>query len=234
MSEGSFHRTWVTGVTGVCLLAILTSSAALFEARSLIASMTKEEKREGQGQDFEDARTLQLLGVRNIAAMRACLLTHDRASMPVASATSARMRTGMAQVQAGITEPAARALLAAAVDAEWSCHEAFVRAMAPSVLDRPSFAVIYAGEVVTRGARFDHALATLVAHLAPTRLDGLAPSQAVAKRSEFLLIAITVTTILLLAMLCVVLVAVLNRGYRLQLEARDSAGRGQVQARATP
>jgi signal transduction histidine kinase/FixJ family two-component response regulator len=71
-----------------------------------------------------------------------------------------------------------------------------------------------------------------VEHVQSARQQKLELWQASVDRSEGLIVAITILTVLLLVVLCLTLIAVLNRSYGTQLFARNVAERGQTQAKA--
>ncbi len=225
--EWSFQRKLVSGVSAVCLLGVVTSSASLFEARTLIANI--RHMTQGDSQDLTDAWGLRLLGIRNITDIQACLLTHGSECVPAAQAGSGLLRARIALLQARITDPQGRALLGAVVAADRSYQDAFAHAMSASAAGRevPSDA----REVVRRGVSFDEALSALVTRLTSVPPRSLASTRAAVSHSEFLLIAITFATILLLSTLCVILVAVLDRSYGRQSAARDLVERSQIEAK---
>jgi signal transduction histidine kinase/ActR/RegA family two-component response regulator len=230
VSEWSFQRKLITGVIGVCLLAILTSSACMFASRMLIANM--DNVATGQGQSLADARALQLVGVTNIADARACLLTDGRQFAPAVRAGSAQVRDLVSRLQAQTADPEDRSLLDAVLDAERAHQEAFVDALtAPDA--RGATMGPYPDAVLARATQFDRALAALVSHMESARLRSLAPARVAMSRAETLLMAITVATVLLLVLLCLLLITGLNRSYGRQMTARTLAEHGQSEARAT-
>jgi CHASE3 domain sensor protein len=103
VSEWSFQRKLITGVIVICLLAILTSGASVFASRILIANMTRVSAEEGQ--DLSDARALQLIGAKNIADVRACILTGGGEYAPAVRAGSSLVRDLVARLQTRTTDP---------------------------------------------------------------------------------------------------------------------------------
>jgi signal transduction histidine kinase/ActR/RegA family two-component response regulator len=229
VSEWSFQRKLITGVIVICLLAILTSGASMFASRILIASMTRVSA--GEGQDLSDARALQLIGAKNIADVRACLLTGGGEYAPAARAGSSLVRDLVARLQTRTTDPEGRSLLDGILIAERAHQEDFARALTASGTPQRSSTNLDRQQVLLRSAQFDQALTALVAHFEAERLRSLATSRVGVERAETLLIVITGATIMLLVVLCLLLIAALNRSYRVQMTARTLAERGQTQAR---
>ena len=230
MSDWSFQRKLITGVIVICMLAILTSGASLFASRVLIANM--ERVSAGEGQDLADARALQLIGVKNIADVQACILTGGREFAPAARAGSTLVRDLVARLQLRTTDPEGRSLLDHVLAAERAHQDAFARALIHS--GPPGSPTSFNSKpVVSQGEQFDQALAVFVAHVESARIRDGTQSVAVVKRAEILLIVITIATIMLLVLLCLLLIAALNRSYRLQTTARTQAEDGQTEARAS-
>ena len=231
MSEWSFQRKLITGVIAICLLAILTSGATLFASRTLIANMATGSA--GEGRAVAEAKALQLVGVKKIADVQACLLTGGREFAPAAREGSFRVRELAQRLRSRITDPAGGALLDGVLAAERAHQEAFNRVLA--VPDPPGGRSMAAsiGPVPSLGEEFDHALAGLVTHVESLRLQSFVASLAAASRAETLLVVITIATIMLLVLLCLLLIAALNRSYRLQTAARTVAEHGQTEAKAT-
>jgi signal transduction histidine kinase/CheY-like chemotaxis protein len=229
VAEWSFQRRLITGVILICLLAILTSGATLVVSRVLIANMGRVTV--GESSELADARSLQLIGVRNIADVRACLLSGGRESAPEVNAGSARIRNQIANLKTNITDPEGQLLLAGVIEAENAHDEAFARALAGSNPAHATPGERYSAVMLDRATRFDRALDSLVVHLESARSKGIAPGQEGVRLSELLLTVITIVTIALLIGLCLTLIAALSRSYRLQSKARRLAEHGQTQAR---
>ena len=231
MAEWSFQRKLVTGVISICMLAILTSAASLFVSRVLIANM--EVLASGAGRDLQDAKELQLAGVKKLADVRACLLSGGTAFGPAARAGSARMRLLAAALRSRTENPDVRLLIDAVVDAERSHQEAFERGLADVSARGGWRAAPRAESTLARGILLDQSLAVLVARIEADSQRSLRASRAAVNRAEPLVVLITIGTILLLVLLCLGLIAVLNRSYRKQASARILAERGQTAARAS-
>ena len=231
MPEWSFQRKLITGVIVICLLTILTSAASLFASRVLVANMAKIAS--GEGADLGDAKALQLLGVRTIADVRACLFSGGKEFAAAARASSSRFRELAEHLRGQITDVEGRALLDRVLAAESAHQAACLRALPASGAPRGSTTSLYPEPVRSRAAQLDAALAALVARMQSARLRRIIPAQAAVNRSESLLIIITVATIFLLVLLCLFLIAALNRSYVLQIAARTQAERGQTLAKAT-
>jgi signal transduction histidine kinase/ActR/RegA family two-component response regulator len=227
--EWSFQRKLISGVIVVCLLAILTSGASMFASRVLISGMA--DVATGEGQDVADAKTLQLIGVKNIADVQACLLTSGRQFAPAARAGSALVRDLVTRLQGRLADPEARALLEKILTTERAQQEAFTHALASSGTVKG--ATLDPDPIMIRGAEFDQALAALVTRVESARARGRAAALAKVYRAEMLLIVITIATVVLLVMLCLLLITALNRSYRLQSSARSLAEKGQTEARAS-
>jgi signal transduction histidine kinase/ActR/RegA family two-component response regulator len=229
--EWSFKRRLFSGVILICLLAIATSAASLVASRILVSNMAKVAT--GEGEDLADARALQLVGVKNIADVQACLLTGGREFAPSVRAGSALVRDLVERMKARAIDAESRALLESVLVAERAQQEAFTRALTLSEPPAGPSASLYAEPILARGAQFDEALSALVIHTQSARIRSLAESRAPLRRSENLLSVITAVTILLLLMLCLSLIGALNRSYGKQASARSVAEEGQTQARAS-
>jgi signal transduction histidine kinase/ActR/RegA family two-component response regulator len=228
--EWTFQRKLITGVIVICMLAILTSAASLLASRILIANMASVAT--GEGQDLADARALQLIGVKNIADVRASLLAGGQEFVPEARAGGSQVRDLVARLQTRITDPEGRSLLDDVLVAERAHQDAFERALAPRTPAGPT-ATLYAESVVSRSEHLNRALAALVTRFESARARNIAPTQVAVYRAEIMLIVITVATIILLVVLCLLLIAALNRSYRQQTTARTAAEESQTKAMTT-
>jgi signal transduction histidine kinase/CheY-like chemotaxis protein len=229
--EWSFQRKLITGVIVVCMLAILTSAASMFASRMLIANMANVAT--GEGRDLADARALQLVGVRNIADVHACLLTGGREYAPAARAGSSLVRDLVTRLQTRITDPKGRTFLDGVLAAERAHQDAFAQALTVSDATQSSSPARYPEAVLSSGVQFDRELDAFVAHVELARSRSIAASRAAVYRAEILLIVITIATVMLLVLLCLLLITGLNRSYRQQTSARTLAEHGQTEARAT-
>lgn len=231
MTEWTFQRKLISGIVLICLLTIVTSGACLFASRTLIANMARVAT--GEGQVLSDAKSLQLVGVKTIGDVEACLLTGGRTSAPAVQADDALGHELIERLQPRITDPGGRTLLQNVLDAEVEHQRAFNRALAGSKSSAGSSSALYPEPVLASGARYSEALSALVTHLEADRLGSMAKSRAAVSRSETILIVITVVIILLLVLVCLLLIAALSRSYRLQMTARTAAETGQTEARAS-
>ncbi|HEY6194142.1 MAG TPA: ATP-binding protein [Candidatus Eisenbacteria bacterium] len=231
MSGWSFQRKLATGVILICVLAILTSVVSLVTSRSLIVNMAKVAT--GEGQDLADARALQLIGLKNIADVHACLLTGGREFAPAARAGSMRARDLVGRLTRQIKDAEGRALLDSVLVAESAHADAFARALALPGGPKGSFKALYSEPVLTSSAQYDQALAALVRHCESARQRNLAPARVAVDSAETLLIAFSVAIIILMVLLCLVLSVALARSYGEQTTALTLAESGQTQARET-
>jgi signal transduction histidine kinase/ActR/RegA family two-component response regulator len=229
VAEWTFQRKLFTGVTLICLLAILTSAASLIASRSLIANMANIEA--GEGRNLSDARALQLAGVKQISDVQACLLTGGREFAPAVHGGSALVRDLLTRLESRVMDPGGRSLIDHVRIAEQAHQEAFARELIVSSAAPGSATAHYPEAVLLRAAQFNRALLSLVAHLETARLRSLAPTRAAMSRAETLLIVITTATLILLVVLCMFLIAALTRSFRFQQTATTVAERGQSQAR---
>jgi len=168
----------------------------MYTSRVLIANMEKVAT--GQGQDLSDARALQLIGVTNIADVRACLLTGGREYAPAVRVGSSQVRELVERLQARAADPEDRSLLNDVLIAERLHLEAFTTALISSTAPKGSGDVPSPEPVVMAAARFDRALAALVAHSESARQRSLAPARAALDRAENVLMAIIIATVVLL------------------------------------
>ena len=231
MADWSFQRKLISGVIVICLLAILTSAASMFASRVLITNMTNVAT--GEGQALTRARELQLVGMKNIADVRASLLTGGEDFAPEARAGSARVLDMAESLRPQIQGPEGIGLLDKVVATERAHLDVFERAMIVTSASRGGAGIVYSEEVLLRSAQFEQAMRALVVHAKSARTRSVVLARAAVYRAEALMIVITIATILLLILLCVILVAGLGRSYRGQTAARDLAEHGQTEAEAT-
>jgi signal transduction histidine kinase/ActR/RegA family two-component response regulator len=229
--EWSFQRRLITGMVLIGLLAILASSASLFASRNLITKMASVAT--GEGRDLADARALQLIGVECIADVRACLLTGGTQWAPAAISASSQLRSLATSLQTRIGDSKGLALLDEVVAAERAHDAAFQRALIVSGPSQQSPAASYIESVLLSAEQLERSLALFVTHIEAARIRSLAPLRAAVSRAEYLLVVITVTTIILFALFCWVFIRTLDQSYRRQSTARRLAERGQSQANVT-
>jgi len=229
--EWSFQRKLISGVIVICLLAIVSSGTSLLASRTLITSV--ETAANGEASDLEDARALQLIGVRYIANVHTCLLAGGKDFAFAARDGSVMLRERAALLRTRITNPGALPLLDEILSAERVHHDAFERALAAPGFSGGSVAASGAEAVGPPGDRLDRSLAALVAHLEAARVSRLKVARGAVSRARIFLSILTVATVLLMAFLCLLLIAALNRSYGKQTTARKLAERGQNQARTS-
>jgi len=228
VSDWSFQRKLTTGVILICALAILTSVVSLLTSRTLVVNMA--EVATGEGQDLADARELQLVGLKNIADVHACMLTGGREFAPAARAGSMVARDLVGRLTGQLTDREGRALLDSVLVAESAHADAFARALAVPGAGSGSSEALYSEPVLSSGVQYDAALAALVKHCESARVRNLAPARAAVDRAQTLLIRFAVALIILMVLLCLVLSVALTRSYREQTTARTLAESGQTQA----
>ena len=228
MPEWSFQRKLITGVIVICLLAILTSVASLFASRIVVDNMNTMAF--GAGREVEDAKALQLMGIQKLADARACLLSGGRDYTVAARKGSAELRALIARMKSQLPDSETRVLLDNVSLAEASHEDMFERALAEfaSAPDAPS-----PSPTLERGEQLKSALSALVTRVESGRVTGLAAARSSLNRAGPLMIAVTIATVFLLVTLCLILVAALNRSYRLQLNARVLAEHGQKEAKVS-
>jgi signal transduction histidine kinase len=229
VSQWSFQRKLTTGVILICVLAILTSVIALLTSRSLIVNMARVAT--GEGQDLADARALQLIELKNIADVHACLLTEAREFSPAARAGSVLARDLVGRLTGQIDDLEGRALLDNVRVTESAHADAFARALAVSGPRTGTFEALFSEPVLTSSSRYDQALAALVEHCVSARLRNLAPARAAVDRAETLLVVFSGAIILLMVLLCMILSIALRRSSGEQTIARTVAESGQTEAR---
>ena len=231
MPEWTFQRKLITGVIAICLLAILTSAASLFASRVLIVNT--DVLSNGVGQDLQDAKNLQLSGIKKIADVRACLLTRSVSFESAARAGSSRVRELAAVLRSRVGDPEVRLLLDRVLNMERTQEEAFERELRAARSTAVPMSIPSLEGVLERGARFDQSLTALVQRVEATSDRSLAASRTAVNRAEDAVVIVTIATILLLVFLCLVLIAVLNRSYLKQTVALATAQSEQSEARAT-
>ena len=209
----------------ICLLAIVSSAASLVASRMLVASV--ETAATAEVTVLEDARDLQRIGVTYIANVHDFVLAGGEGRASAAKAGSALLRDQAGRLKARITNPEGRSRLDEILAAERAHHDAFERDLAGSSAARGADAVS------VLATRLDRSLTALVAHLEAARASRLEAARTAVSRARILLSIITIATLLLMAMLCLLLIVVLNRSYRQQTIARKLAERGQNRARTS-
>jgi signal transduction histidine kinase/ActR/RegA family two-component response regulator len=224
VSEWSFQRKLITGVVLICMLVVLTSAASMIISRVLFANIARVTTSDGR--DPSESRALQLACARSAVTVHACLVNGGSDCVPVVRAGSARIRDLVTRLQVRVARRDGRLLLDGVLTAERAHQEAFTRTLALSGTART--AEIEA--VRLWGAELEAAVAAFVAHM---EVANLATTREAVNDAEFLMIVITVVTIMLLALLCVILIVGLDRSYRRQMTARTRAELGQSVARTS-
>lgn len=231
MGEWSFQRKIITGVMLICLLAIMTSAGTLFASRYLIANLAQVSA--GEGADLDAARRLELLGTRNIADVHAFLLSATRDDSTVVLAGSLRIRESIARMKTQLQDPGDQVLLERVSVAEQAHQVAFRSAMAGTERMSAQARRKLTEPLVGKGAELDRALAALVSHTELERSNGLAPTRAAVRRAGSILVWVSISTVVLLVIVCLVLAMGLDRSFRTQRSALHRAERGQDKARAS-
>jgi len=221
----------ITGIIVICLLAILTSVASLVASRLLIANMTNVAT--GEGRDLADARALQLVVMKDIADVHSCLLTGGTEFAPAANAGSSMVRDLVAQLQTRLTGTEDLALLDHVPVTDRAPQAAFARALSLSGVAVGDAGAAYREQVLASGVQLEQATTALVTHIESARLRNLAGARAAVGRSQSIVMGIAIVTVVLLVLLCLLIIAGLDRSYRRQTTARTLAEHGQTEARAT-
>lgn len=231
MPEWSFQRKLISGVIVICLLAIVSSGASLVASRMLVA--TVESAATGEVTVLEDARALQRIGVAYISNVHDFLIAGGEGRASAAKAGGALLRDQAGRLRARITTAEGRRLLDEILAAQRDHHDAFERGLAAPAPGGRSSAASGADAVSILATRLDRSLNALVAHFEAARASRLEAARTAVGRARVLLSVITIATLLLMAILCLLLIVVLNRSYRKQTIARRLAERGQSQARTS-
>ncbi len=177
-----------------------------------------------------DARALQLVGSREIADARACLLNDTADLAPAVRAGGSRLRA-MARLLASRTNDRQNATLLAGVLAAESTHEqAFTLALGSAGAHSARPGAPSVDLVLARGDLLQTRLDALVDHVDSTATAVTAGARTAANRTEIILAAITLATLLLLVFLCVLLISGLSKSFRRQWSARTAAELDQTRA----
>ncbi len=229
--EWTFQHKLISGVIGICLLAILTSAISLYASRVLVANMAVIS--DGVGKDLQDAKDLEVAGIKKIADVRACLLTRSVSFESAARAGSSRVRKLAARLQSRVGDPEVRLLLDRVVSTERFHEDEFERELKEARgLAVPMSSPALQG-LIERGGQFDLSLTALVQRIEATSERSLAASRTAVNRAEPLVVIVTIATILLLVFLCLVLITVLNRSYLKRTTALATAESERTEARTT-
>ena len=231
MPEWSFHSRLISGVILISFLAILTAVSSLFASRAIVSNMTRATATDASY--LADARAVHLLGIESIANVRSCLLPGGQNLVPAALAGSADVRRAAESLNARIAEPGTHALVEAVLDAERAQQDALATALAARASSRDAPSPAHVALIQAKGADLQRALSALTARAESDWRSGVAGSRRSATREETILILLTSLAAVLLAGMCLVLIAGLSRSYRRQSSARVAAEHGQTEARAT-
>jgi signal transduction histidine kinase/ActR/RegA family two-component response regulator len=215
----------------ICLMAIATSVTSLLASRMLVADLSQTSVLDGR--DLWDARELQLAGRKNVADVRVCLLSHGTRFVADVEAGQTQVRSLLERLQSRTKDPTARTLLGRIVEAEAAREAAFAGVLNDFRVPQGKRTTPDVEAVQSRDDAFDQALTAFVVRVEGERLVLLAQSRVTAERTEAVLSWISIATILLLVLLCLMLIAALGRSYRKQQTARVVAEHGQTEARAT-
>ena len=222
MSKWSHQHTLNTGLVVIGLLAILSSGASLFASKVLIQEMAALAI--GEVRDLADSKSLRLIGLREVSDASASLLTGDGQYARAARSGSAALRNRVALLKTQIADLEGRSLVDRIETAERGYLDAFDQVPGAPGGRPPGSA---ASVLASRGLAFEQALDALVAHMEPAAVGGLKATQASVKRTQAVFNLITAVSIALAVILCVILIALINRTYREASSARKQAEEGQ-------
>jgi signal transduction histidine kinase/CheY-like chemotaxis protein len=210
------------GLIVVGLLLILSSGASLVASRLLVQGTSTTGLPEAG--DLSASQTLRLIGLREISNAGASLLTGDEQYARAARSGSAQLRERAAHLATEIADPEGHSLLGRVQTAERDYLETFEHAMSP-----PGQREILATAAVgSRGAALEQALDALVVHVQhglAGRVEAATPS---VKRTQTIFNVVTNVSIALAALLCGLLVFVVNRFHREQVRELSVAEQGQA------
>jgi signal transduction histidine kinase/CheY-like chemotaxis protein len=210
------------GLIVVGLLLILSSGASLVASRLLVQGTSTT--RLPEAGDLSASQTLRLIGLREISNAGASLLTGDEQYARAARSGSALLRERAAHLATEIADPEGHSLLGRVQAAERDYLETFERAMSP-----PGRREILATAAVgSRGAALEQALDALVVHVEHGPAGGVGAATPSVKRTQTIFNVVTNVSIALAALLCGLLVFVVNRFHREQVRERSVAEQGQA------
>jgi signal transduction histidine kinase/CheY-like chemotaxis protein len=222
MWKWSHQHTLNTGLIVIGLLAILSSGASLFASRLLVQGMAGVAI--GEVRDLSDSKALRVLGMREVSDVSTSLLTGEEHYARTARAGSATVRDRIARLKAQIVDREGRSLVDFVQSAERDYQDAFEQALrAPAGRQ-----VAATAAVGSHGRAFEQALDSLVAHMEPAAVGGLAATQSSVKQTQTVYNVVTAVSIALSLILCVMLIILINRTYREQASARTLAEEGQT------
>jgi signal transduction histidine kinase/ActR/RegA family two-component response regulator len=224
VGKWSHQHTLNSGLIVIGLLAILSSGASLFASRTLVRDMATVAV--GEVRDLSDCQSLRLAGYREVSSASTALLTGEEQYAKAARSQSDSLRYRMTHLHAHIVDAEGRFLVDRVRTAERDFRDRFERALRTPG-DRPGTTA-----VGFQGRAFEQTLDALVAHMEPAAVGGLAATRASVKRTQAVFNVVTAVSILLAVMLCAMLIVIINRNYREQASARESAEEGQSKTTA--
>lgn len=227
MAAWSFERKLITALIVIGLLAVMSSAATLVISRVLVTSVDKVAS--GQVRDLADSRQLQLSGVRKILDARTWVLTGDSGYAGAATVGSAAMRDQIARMKGRIAGTPAEPLLDRVAKAERQHQEQFERVVRAGGAPGRG-AVLVADSLASQGIVLGQAMDALVAHMDALTLSGLEATRRSVARTQKILNAINLATILLAGFFGIMLIRVFNKNYLVQTTARTSAEDRQTRA----
>jgi signal transduction histidine kinase/CheY-like chemotaxis protein len=227
MRRWSHQHTLNAGLIVIALLAILSSGASLYASKVLVTNMAALAI--GEVRSLSDSRELRLLVLQEISDASAFLLSGDELYARASRSGSASVRDRIAHLQRHITDAGARSDLDRVENAEREFQDAFEQGKRAPKGRPPAFATAI---VASRGLVLEQALDSLVVHLEPAVVGGLKPTQASVNRTQTVFNLVISVSIGLAVILCVMLIALINRTYREQVSARVIAEEGQTKTTA--
>jgi signal transduction histidine kinase/CheY-like chemotaxis protein len=211
------------GLIVVGFLLILSSGASLIASNALIQSSSVNAR--PAGSNLSGSETLRLAGLREISDAGASLLTGDERYARAARSGSAMLRERAVRLATEIADPEGRSLVGRVQAAERDYLETFEHAMSAPP-GRPE--VLATAAVGSRGAALEQALDALVAHVEHGSAGGVGATTPSVKRTLTIFNVVTNVSIALAALLCGMLVFVVNRFHREQVYERSVAQEGQA------
>ena len=228
MASWSIERRLITTLIVVGLLAVLSSGVSLVVSRLLVASV--DEVATSQARNLADSRQLQVSGVRKILDARTWVLTGDSGYVVTARSGSAGMRNLIAHMESRLAGSPGETLLSRVATTERQHQEKLERAVLAAAAPRGRGAILVADSLVSEGAVLGQAMDALVAHMDTLTLSGLEATRGSVALAQKILSAISFATILMAGIFCIMLIRVLDKGYRVQVTARTVAEERQTRA----
>jgi len=227
MARWSQQHTLYTGLIVIGLLVIMSSGASMFASTVLVQDMTVIANHEVG--ELADSKALRLIGLREVSDAGASLLTGEVQYARAARSGSGVVRDRLTRMASRMTDRQGRLLLDGVQVAERNYLDAFEQAVSAPA-GRPQ--ILATAAVGTRGVAFGAALDSLVAYMEPTAMGGLAATRSSMERTQTIFNMITAVSIVLALILCVMLIVVTHRNFRVQTSERLVAEAGQSKTRA--